>query len=58
LRNFRFLEATLAGRGMTLSEVRAMTMPEIKSFVDILTGKAAAPSSGGRRFVPVRRKGR
>jgi hypothetical protein len=47
----------LAGRSLTLAEVRAMTIPEIKAFVDILTGKVS-PSSRGRRIVPVRRKGR
>lgn len=34
-----------------------MTMPEIESFVSILSGKPG-PSGTGRRMVPVRRKGR
>jgi len=56
---FRLLEAALAGRAFSRAEIRAMTMPEIETYVSILSGKPGAVSGGnGRRMVPMRRKGR
>ncbi|KAF0235348.1 MAG: hypothetical protein FD177_102 [Desulfovibrionaceae bacterium] len=57
MRELRLLETALAGRAFSRAEIRAMTMPEIESFVSILSGKPG-PSGTGRRMVPVRRKGR
>lgn len=57
MRELRLLETALAGRAFSRAEIRAMTMPEIESYVSILSGKPG-PSGTGRRMVPMRRKGR
>jgi hypothetical protein len=46
----------LAGKNITITDVRAMTMPQIETYIALLTGKTSAP---GRHIVPARRgKGR
>ena len=47
----------LAGGSFRLAEIRRMSMPEINSFVAILTGKHTSTGKG-RRIMPMRRKGR
>ncbi|GAB6035826.1 hypothetical protein JCM15519_03850 [Fundidesulfovibrio butyratiphilus] len=56
MRRYRFLETALVGKGFRLQDIRAMTMPQIESYVAVLSGKAPMGGSG-RRFVPARRKG-
>ena len=47
----------LAGKSFSLTDIRAMTMPEADTYIRLLTGKPAPGGSGDRRLVPARRKG-
>jgi len=41
--------------GFSLADIRSLTVPELQSYIDLLTGRT---STGGQRFVNRRLKGR